>query len=213
MSAYSPQRISSHALEELLSGIVDLSGATAFTFHIEGQTQYVLNVPGLETTWCYDVAAGIWWEAAEWVNGAYEPWRPTCHAVCYGKHIMGDADGNLYQLDPTYNTFNGDPIVRERITPHSTTPSLGRIRYGSIQIDCRVGDGISGGSQATMMLRYSSDGGQTWGNWRYLSLGAIGQYTARARATMLGADRDRVWALRVTDDVRCDVLAAVVNES
>jgi hypothetical protein len=212
MSAYSPQRISSHALEEKLAGISDLSSATAFTWHIEGQSQYCLNVPGLDTTWCYDIAAGIWWEAAEWVNGAYEPWRPTCHAVCYDMNWMGDADGDLYKLDPTYNTFNGDPIVRDRITPHSSGPAMERRRYGSIQIDCGTGLGLPSGSAPSLMLRYSSTGGKTWGNWRYLSLGAIGQYNARARATMLGSDRDRVWQIRVTDDVRVDLLSAVVNE-
>lgn len=213
MQAYSPQRISTHPLEEKLSGIEDLSGSTAFVWHIEGSSHYALNVPGLETTWCYDIAAGIWWEAAEWVGGAYQPWRVTCHAMAYGMHVVGDSSGNLYELDPTYSTNNGDPIIRDRITPHSAMPGMQRTRYGSIQIDCTVGDGLVSGLAAKLMLRYSNDGGRTWSNWRYLTLGSVGQYLARARATMLGVGRDRVWHIRVTDDVRCDVLSAVVNES
>lgn len=216
MQAYSPQRISTHALEEKLSQITDLSGATAFTFHLEGSSQYVLNVPGLETSWCYDIAAGIWWEAAEWVDGDYQPWRVTCHAVAYGMHLVGDADGNLYELDPTYTSNGGDPIVRDRITPHMATPNLQMRRYASIQIDCTVGEGLASGSAAQLMLRYSNkigqDGKIDWGNWRYLSLGNVGQYQTRARATMLGVDRGRIWQIRVTDSVRCDVLSAVVDE-
>ncbi|MGK3946812.1 hypothetical protein ABK046_51665, partial [Streptomyces caeruleatus] len=78
------------------------------------------------------------------------------------------------------------------------------------QIECGVGQGIALGAEAKLMLRYSNDGGKTWGNWRLLSLGKIGEHNARARANMLGAARDRVWHIRVTDDVSCDLLSAVV---
>lgn len=212
MSSYAPQRISNHALEEKLSALTDLSGATAFCYHQEGLTFYVLNVPGLETTWVYELAAGIWHERSTFVDGSHQPWPATCHAYVYGVHVVGDASGNLYKLDTASNLINGSPMVRDRITPHSAMPSLARRRYGSIQIDGQTGLGLPAGTEARLMLRYSSDGGMTWSNWRYLTLGAIGQYLARARATMLGSDRDRVWYIRVTDDVRFEPLSAVVDE-
>ena len=212
MSAYQPQRISTHALEELLEQVDDLSGATAFTYHQDGLTFYVLNVPGLSTTWVYEVTSGLWHERAELVDGDYQPWRVTCHAFVYGLHVVGDADGNLYELDVSKNTNNGDTLVRDRITPHFAVPSLARQRVGSLQIECGVGQGIALGAEARLMLRYSDDGGKTWGNWRLLTLGKIGQHKARARANMLGAARDRVWHIRVTDDVSCDLLSAVIDE-
>lgn len=212
MQAYQPQRISTHALEELLEQITDLSGATAFTYHQDGLTFYVLNVPGLSTTWVYEVTSGQWCERAEFVDGDYQPWRATCHAFVYGLHVIGDAEGNLYALDVTKNTNNGDTLVRDRITPHFAAPTLRRQRVGSLQIECGVGQGITLGAEARLMLRYSDDGGKTWGNWRYPTLGEIGQFKARARVSMLGAARDRVWHIRVTDDVSCDLLSAVFDE-
>lgn len=212
MAAYSPQRISTHAIEEQLAALSDLSSATAWTYHQEGLTYYVLNVPGLTTTWVYELSSGTWHERAEWVDGAYRTWRATCHAFVYGQHIVGDSSGNLYRLDPTLNTYAGDVMVRSRISPHQASSTLQRRRVGSIQIDCQTGLGKPDGSAGALLLRYSDDGGRTWGNWRALTLGAIGQYKARARATMLGAARDRVWEFRVTDDVRCDLLTAVVDE-
>lgn len=211
MSAYQPIRCSSHALEEALTAVDDLSGAWAFTYHQEGLTYYVMQVPGLSTTWVYELASGLWHERAEWVNGTYQPWRARVHALAYGKHVVGDSAGKIYELDVNANTNAGDVLLRERITPHAAMPSLQRRRFGSMQIDCTVGKGLSGG-QATMMLRYSDTSGASWSNWRYLSLGRIGQYLARARATMLGSARDRVWCIRCTEDVRVDVLAAVVDE-
>lgn len=212
MPGYKEQRISSHSLEEALSGVTDLSGAYAFTYWQEGLSFYVLQVPGLTTTWVYEVAAGIWHERAELVDGEFQPWRATCHAHCYGVHIVGDAAGNLYKLDPLVNTNSGDPLARDRITAHLALPTNARQRVGSIQIDGQTGDGLPDGSEACLLLRYSDDGGRTWGNWRQLTLGAIGQYKARARATLLGAARDRVWQIRVTDDVRFEPMTAIVNE-
>lgn len=212
MAAYQPQRISNHWLEEQLQSLGDTPDAYAFTMHFEGLTFYVLQVPGMSTTPCFEITSGLWFELAELVDGDYQPWRGVAHAYVYGKHVIGDASGKLYALDATKNTNNGDELVRDRITPHFARPDLRRQRVGSIQFDCDVGNGISLGAQARLMLRYSDDGGKTWGNWRYLTLGAIGQYKARARATMLGSARDRVWHIRVTDDVTCNLLSAVVDE-
>ncbi len=212
MSTYSPERISTHALEEALSSVDDLSTASSFCYQQEGHSFYVLNVPGLDTTWVYDLATNMWHERAEWVNGAYQPWRATGHAYCYGKHIVGDEDGNLYVLDPTVNSYDGDIMVRDRITPHQALPTLTRERFGSFQVDCETGIGLPLNVEARMMLRYSDDGGRAWSNWRYMTLGKVGQRLARARATMLGASRDRIWHIRVTDDVPCNPISAVVNE-
>lgn len=212
LEGYSPRRVSSHALEEALSGLGDVSDAYAFTYHKEGLTFYVLQVPGLSTTWVYEVASGIWHERADFEDGAYVPWRATCHAVAYGKHIVGDADGNLYELTHTAKANDTDPLVRDRITSSNAMPTLERMRFGSLQVDCDMGEGLSSGFAAKLLLRYSDDGGHHWSNWREIGLGNIGQYNARARATRLGSGRDRVWHFRVTDPVTCNLISAVINE-
>lgn len=212
MAGYAPVRVSSHALEEALAGLDDLSQATAFTYHQEGLTYYVLNVPGLPTTWRYEVSSGMWHEMGELVSGVYQPWRATCHAYAYGKHIVGDASGNLYELDPAVTNNAGDPLLRDFISPHDALPTLKKQRFSSLQLDCKTGQGKANGSQGLVMLRYSNDGGATWSNWRNLTLGNVGRTLARARATMLGSAFDRVWHLRVTDDVQCNPLAIVINE-
>lgn len=212
MAGYAPIRVSNHALEEALATLDDLSGATAFTYHQEGLTYYVLNVPGLSTTWRYEVSSGMWHELAELKDGQYQPWRVTCHAYAYGKHIVGDAAGNLYELDPAVTNNAGDPLVRDFISPHDALPTLKKQRFSSLQLDAKTGQGKADGSQAFVMLRYSNDGGSNWSNWRHLTLGNVGRTLAKARATMLGAAFDRVWHLRVTDDVQCNPLAIVINE-
>lgn len=212
MAGYQPQRISSHALEEQIGALSDLSQASAFTYHQEGLTFYVMQVPGLATTWVYELSAGLWHERAAFVDGEFAPWPAVCHAYVYGLHVVGDENGNLYALDPLVNTIGSGPLVRDFVSPHSALPSLQRRRYGSIQLDGQTGLGLADGTAGRLMLRYSSTGGKGWSNWRYLSLGAVGQYAARARATMLGSDRDRCWEIRLTDDVTFEPVSIVVDE-
>jgi hypothetical protein len=211
MTSYTPQRVSSHALEEALSGIADLSGAYAFTYQQEGLSFYVLQVPGLSSTWVYELASGVWHERGEWVNGEWAQDLATCHAYAYGVHIVGGSDGKVYVLDPLTSQSNGAELVRDWISPHNAQPSAARMRFGSLQVDCEVGEGLAG-SDAKLMLRYSDDGGKVWSNWRYMTLGEIGRYQARARATMLGSGRDRVWNIRVSDAVQCNPVAVLVDE-
>lgn len=213
MSAYVPQRISTHALEELLSPLTEaqLSGATAYTYHQEGLSYYALQVPGVSTTWVYELAGGIWHERAEFSAGQYQKDAAVVHAFAYGVHVVGDLAGKLYRLDTAINTSNGAPMVRERVTPHNATPGSNIKRFGSFQVDCNVGAGLSG-ADGKLMLRYSNDGGITWGHWRDLTLGNIGEYRARARATMLGHARDRVWSIRVSDNIRCEPVNALIDE-
>lgn len=214
MQTYQPQRVSMHALEEALASLTpaQIGAARAYAYASEGLSFYALQVPGLSTTWVYELRAGIWHERAEWVDGRHAQDFGVCHAYAYGRHFVGGSDGTVYALDTNANTSGGLPMVRERVTPHNAVSELSRRRFGSLQIDCNTGMGLSDGSAGSMLMRYSDDGGMTWGNWRALSLGAVGRYSARARATMLGSARDRVWHIRVTDPVRCEPLAAIVDE-
>jgi hypothetical protein len=212
MAAYSPQRISSHALEEKLNALDDLTTATAMVYQQEGLTFYALRHPDLETVWVYEAASGVWHERAEWVSGLPALWRITHHTYCYGVHIVGDADGNIYELSTDANTNDGDTLIRDIITPVTPNPTLERRRYSAVQVDCDVGQGNSTGNALYLMMRYSDDSGKTWSNWKYLSLGNAGNYKQRVRATRLGVSRNRVWNFRVTDDVNCSLIQAVFNE-
>lgn len=212
MPGYVPQRVSSDALEEQLASLDDVSGATAWVYHQEGQARYVLNVPGLETTWVYNVSAGLWHERGEWVDGAWQPWRAIAHAVCFGKHIVLDADGNLYEMTPTVNKYGTDVMRRNWRSPHNAIPDLQVQRFDAFEVVCDMGAGLPSGASPTMLMRYSNDGGKNWESWIELPLGITGDTLARARETMLGSARDRVWEIVVTDDVACDPVSVLVNE-
>lgn len=214
---YQPQRVSNECVEQqiqrVIEGGVDVTKAIAYAYQQNGHSFYVLRVPGLDTSWTFEVSSQQWHERAEFdaATGGYEPHRATHHAYCYGKHIVGADDGRLYAYNQARNNNAGDILVRDRISPHYAQPSLDTIKFGAFELDCRVGAGKPDGSGCDVLMRYSDNGGETWGDWRTMSLGAVGEYKQRARWLKNGSATDRVWQVRCTDDSPFQVVGAKVQ--
>jgi hypothetical protein len=58
------------------------------------------------------------------------------------------------------------------------------------------------------MLRWSSDGGSTWSNEHWTSVGQLGKYRNRAIWRRLGTARDRIFEVSVTDPVNFVIISA-----
>lgn len=215
LEGFRAQRISNMAVEqkiqEAISAGNDMSKAVAYTYQQGGHSFYVLQVPGLDTTWVYDASSQQWHERAELVLGRYAQHRGNYHAYCFGKHLIMGENDIIYAYDVDANTNAGDVLVRDRISPHYASPALSRVFFERFELDCVVGYGIAGDAQASAMLRYSNDGGFNWGSWRTATIGAVGEKSARARFMRCGSGYDRIWHVRVTDDVPFAIVNAVVQ--
>lgn len=205
---YTPARVSTHAIEQRISSVEDLSGAIAYTYQQDGHAFYVLQIPGLDTTLVYDVAGNAWHERSEFSDGVHSQHRGSVHLFAFGKHLLGAEDGKLYELDDDAYTNAGDVLCRERISPHYASPMYDRIVFGKLEVDCIVGTGKELGAEPQLMMRYSNDGGIDYTGWRQVGLGAIGERQARARFLRCGAARDRVWHLRFTDNAPFAIIGA-----
>lgn len=202
-NGYNPVRISSQELEDKLSKVPDLSGATAFCYSDAGQAFYVLKVPGLDTSWVFDASTRRWHERAEWVDGDYQPWRADSHVFAFGKQLVGDATGKVYEIDPFVDDIDGDTLMREWVSPQGQT---GLTFYQSLELDITAGESYSGETPLIEMC-YSSDGGQTWSAWAARSTGALGEYTKRPRWDRLGQSRaGRVWRFRTSSLAKVSIM-------
>ena len=76
-----------------------------------------------------------------------------------------------------------------------------------------VNDGVNTQSSINprVTLELSNDGGMTWTNPIYASMGKIGQYQHRARWQRLGTSRDRVFRVTVTEPVKVQMLSAMLD--
>lgn len=213
MQGYQPTRISTQAIESSIRsvGVTNLSNAKAYTYQQGGHVFYCLNVPGLNFTWVYDVSTGLWHERTFLGKWGFERHRADCAASAYGVNIVGDyASGNLYSFDALNYTDNGTSIVRMRAAPHFSQ-SLVRIFHQSFQLDMEAGVGLSGLSQGInpqAMLQWSDDGGHTWSNEKWTGIGQIGATKTRVIWRRLGASRDRVYRIMISDPVKVTLIGA-----
>jgi hypothetical protein len=91
---YTPQRISTHAVETDLATYASISGMTTYAYQDGGHLFWVLYVPGAQWSWVYDVAEGLWHKRAEWIvssltGSALQPEPRLClrQAPCGGLEL------------------------------------------------------------------------------------------------------------------------------
>lgn len=214
---YTPTRISNHALEQQIATYEELEDTTAFCFQERGHYFYVLNFLNANITWVYDTVTGEWyqWAFTDFQRNIDGLYRGNSYAFFNNKNYVSDfSNGKIYELDP--NTFDddGNKIKCLRRSPH-IWQALDRTFYSSFQIDMETGVGLTlgQGSDPQVMLRWSIDGGYTWSNEHWRSAGKIGNYASRVKWYRLGASRDRVFEVAVTDPVQVTFLNAFVDIS
>jgi hypothetical protein len=201
-NSYRVERISTNALENEISKYTNISDAIGYCYQEEGHAFYVLTFPNANATWVFDQSVKLWHQRA-WTdpNGGLNRHRSNCATNAYGVNIVGDwENGNLYALDVTNFTDNGQPISRIRSFPHLVKGSR-RIVHKSFIADMDVGeddgsiDGSTPFNPPVVSLRWSDDKGKSFGNRLEQSLGAGGQYQTNIKYNRLGMARDRIYEL------------------
>ena len=214
-NGYTPQRVSTHAVEYAIRSYDRQDDAVAYTYQQDGHAFYVITFPTASKTWVYDAATTAWHERA-YLNpatGQLEQHRSIGHIFFGYTNVVGDYEnGNIYALDPDYYSDNGDPILSRRAASTLTADSK-RQFFSSLQIEMDEGVGlISGqGSDPQVCLDWSDDNGNTWSNQHWTELGAMGEYQTRVMWDRLGSARDRTFRISITDPVPRRIVSATVT--
>lgn len=211
-----PTRISTFAIEQAIQSYQVTSDAVAYSYGQSGHEFYVLTFPSADVTWCFDLATGMWHRRA-WRDSSnvYHRHRSNCAVVFNDETLVGDwQNGKIYALSMSTFTDDGAPLPCVRRCPHITS-DLKRQFFSDLQIQFQPGVGIQTGqgSDPECILRWSNDGGNTWGNDHTLKIGKAGKYKNRAMKRRLGWARDRVYEIEVTDPVYRVVVSANLNAS
>lgn len=196
---YTARRISTYAIEKILSGFLAagniISDAIGMCYKQQDHVFYVLTFPTANATLVYDVTEGLWHERS-WTDpndGGQNRIRANCMAFAYGLNICGDwQNGNIYVLDlATYNDFGG-PIVRRRGFPHLLNDGkLHTIDRLALDMDCGNGDAANIQAQQLVTVEISLDRGHTFTKLPPQSMGAQGEYLIQMiwhRVSGLGRD-------------------------
>lgn len=207
LTGYQVEVISTPAIDVQLQVDEHFDDWTACCFTSGGHSFYVLNLQ--TTSWAFDLTTGVWaeWqtEGGRWAGQYITPWQ--------GINVVSDyRNGNLYEITPDVYTDDGQPILREIQSRHVAV-DLERMTVDQVALDAEVGVGLSTGqgSDPQVMMQYSKDGGHTFSNEMWETLGALGEYGKRVVWNRLGRARDWVFRFRVTDSVKVVLLGAAMR--
>lgn len=210
-SGMSAQPISPPDLDYLINNYSTTADASAFSYKLNGHSFYQINFGTAARSWLYDSKSGAW---SELESNLITRHRAEIGIQSQGKSVTSDfLNGRLYQLSADIYTDNGDPIARELVSGHVYAVGYNSLFVSSLRIDAETGVGlVSGqGDNPQMMLQISRDGGHAWGEERWTSMGKIGEYLSRCEWRRLGAARDWIFKVRITDPVKVVFLGAEVE--
>jgi len=210
MQGFTPIRVSTHSIEFSIQSMSDISDARSFTYQQDGHNFYVLTFPTGDKTFVYDINTGLWHERANFSGGSFSRWAAQEHAYFAGKHLVLDhTEGKIYSLSNSVYTYGTEDRKWLR-SFRAPTANMNRERHTRMQLDCEAGVGLVGGAEPTVILKWSDDGGHTWSNeiWRSMGIGSIGEYNKRVVWHRLGmtTGQPRIYELSGTAAVKTVLL-------
>lgn len=151
----------------------------AWGFGIDNRIYYILSL-GF-ATWVFEASARSW---ASWDSSGLNHFSGHLGCEYAGQVLALDADagsGAVWQVDPLAKTDAGDPIECELSAYLEVNE--GSVPISNIELSGLVGDAprTGSGSNPIMAMAYSKDGGKTWSNWKWTSMGMTGKYAGRLR--------------------------------
>jgi len=195
---YDIEEISTPYIASQIAKYATIADAIGFCFQTADHAFYALIFPSVNKCWLYELKTKQW---CEWLssdnNGNFS--RPLANGAMFwqGLNIVGDyANGNIYILDFDTYTDNGNPISRILTFPHMIEDG-DRVVYKNFIASMQVGtaDPPDPNVDFPVSLRFSDDGGITYGQALVQSLGSGGDFLTQASWNRLGMARDRVFEL------------------
>ena len=195
--------------EDFLETVTDPTDAYGFIYKQAGKSFYVLQLsattgddPRTSSTLVYNIKARAW-ETRELLDGT--AWRVGGHGILGNKNIGGSRlQAQSLELDLSTFTDVGQEMIRRRRTQiiHQNNYELD---FWSLVLDVTTATTISPSANPLIKMRYSNDGGQTWSDWLFESLGRIGETQHRVKWDKLGAGRNRVFEFECSEDLNLTI--------
>ena len=148
-------------------------------------------------------------------NGSTQKWLRSWRALPTGQNNLTRTAHHSLQLDCQSGVGLNDGV--ETDTTYLVTESgLYLITENGDYLVSVEGGNYTLGADPQVMLRWSDDGGHTWSNEHWATLGKIGVYQQRVFWRRLGMTlklRDRVYELSGTDPVKIAIMGAELHLS
>lgn len=186
-NGYQLARISTHAIEAITEAY-NPEMAFAVGYMQEGHAHYCLTLTDAQRTLAYDAATKMWHDRSSGADGE-GPWRALVAGRVGEDAYVGDAAGRLYLIDPDGTTDNGVAIY-QRVTLPPLYAATRRAFCARAELEMEAPPATD------VTLRWSDDGGRTFGGGPRIMSGADAQaWRRRLVSTRLGSFRQRVFSV------------------
>lgn len=217
--SYNTKVISTPPINEAIERYATVSDAYAYAYREGDNHFYVITFPSAGATWAYDIKMDMWHKRS--INGGAD--LPLCCILWQGIQIVGDANGNLYQMSQNYsyysvgNTGVDLPIQRSRTAAHVNS-EYKTLFISELSINFQCGGGFIADSNLVphptaaapvVTLQVSRDFGNTWITVGIRSMGKQGQYQKRLVWRNIGRYRQNAtFRVNITDPTQTFILGA-----
>ena len=229
-----PKKISTRGIEQIISSMQDYTNCQSYCYTHAGHTFYVINFLRDDRTFCYDLVTNSWHERTylDSLLGVEHRHRANFTTYNWNINIIGDSISDAYYFFNNEKYLNDDStgtnvnyIACEKTTPIGFNQGL-KNSYRSFQLVVQQGVGINNGLTSgynqedpdiafekypKALISWSDDCGVTYKGTRQLTLGAMGNYAHRSKLVQLGASRNRVWKIRITEPVQVILVGIIVD--
>lgn len=201
------KRVSTMGIEDQILSLSNRDKAIGWAYGSDGNQFYVLSFVVSNRTFVYEASTNTWCERlARDVNSANWLVYPYVYGTFAGDQIyVGTLNGSaLCYLDrDKYTEWNGEVIVRQRISPVYWS-NLNNVIIKELVVDGFVGATpylTEDGSDPKILLNISKDGGSTYGNTKEKSIGKQGNYHKLIRWSAQGMGRELVFKFTYSEPV------------
>ncbi len=207
LQGYTPVRVSTPDIEDLISAFSVWDDATGVGYILDGHPMYQINFPTADRSFMYDTNTNFWYVRQTGVDTARH-FANLSIAYNTKTYAADSATGKVYKFDNDVYTEDGTTIKRKATSRHIDNNG-NRMAISELVLEMQTGVGLATGqgSDPQLMLRVSKDGGNTWGVEKWRSVGEIGDYGSRVRWKRLGQSRNGfVFEFSMTDPVKFVVI-------
>lgn len=208
------QQVTPPAIANAFEGYT-VSDSYCYPILFEGQHFVVFQFPTSGKSWLFNESSDTWSElTTDNLETAY-PGHSSAYA--YNKNLIADkTTGEIWELDLDTFTHDGTEVIRERVTQPISAVDLGapgqRLLMDKAEFIIETGVGLATGqgSNPTIMVSISTDGGKSFSNEDTIEIGRTGEYT-RVRWDHSVSFLEAVIRIRISDPVFFTIHAGSID--
>lgn len=207
LDGYTATPISKEDVEFNVGRMATVNDCIAMSYTQEGHLFCAFKFPTEGVTWVWDVGTGLWHQR----KTGDASWRANCMMKLGNRQLLGDdSTPRLLEVRTDLYEDDGAEMVAEHVLPAVWDDNT-KIAHSVLEVDFESGIGSVTGSDPSVVLDWSDDGGRTWSNFLTRKLGKIGNYLYRAIFTRLGSSEQRNYRIRISDPVKRVITGVGLN--